>query len=542
MSEKNSFSKDLKKIKRFYGDDMASFAKENLSTFLETPGLLPDLLLKTFYPNKSLYKDLVYEYKTEEFAKYLHSFLCEKILLLDVNESPYELLRKKNYTLYHCHTEDEIQSFKKYYTEEEKLCTFRTNRLNTCHVFFAVRDDALELKREDFLYPSRQDDYGTSVIGIQFTRGNINLLSIKNRYNHIVINPDATFSNNLENIIGGLTRSFEKRYGYNINSNFRGFELSNYIKDSEDKFHKYNYCINNTYYTTNNAILNEEDNFFDKEKYIVCDYFVIDLVNNKISTFDKRINDSFVDYYTNISKINVTKEDDGKLITIYQDDEVSYIKLDKENKIIEYRNDYLKNVGDNFLYYNDSLKKLSLSNVVSIGNCFLCNNNSLEKVNLENVEYIGDDFFYSNNSLDSINFSKLKVIGDNFFFDNNLIDEVLLDHTVRVGNSFFATNRNMKKISMNNVMDIGNCFLHYNNSILELNFPNAIKIGDEFMFNNKVLERLYLPKTQYIGRSCLCHNYSLYDYDLSSINNVGKYFLLDHTDDKIKTKVYRKVS
>ena len=100
----------------------------------------------------------------------------------------------------------------------------------------------------------------------------------------------------------------------------------------------------------------------------------------------------------------------------------------------------------------------------------------------------------------------------------------------------------MKKISMNNVMDIGNCFLHYNNSILELNFPNAIKIGDEFMFNNKVLERLYLPKTQYIGRSCLCHNYSLYDYDLSSINNVGKYFLLDHTDDKIKTKVYRKVS
>ena len=35
--------------------------------------------------------------------------MCDKILLLDVDESPYELLRKKGYTLYHCHTEEEIQ-------------------------------------------------------------------------------------------------------------------------------------------------------------------------------------------------------------------------------------------------------------------------------------------------------------------------------------------------------------------------------------------------------------------------------------------------
>ena len=36
-----------------------------------------------------------------------------------------------------------------------------------------------EIKREDFTEPMRQDKYGTSVISIQFTRGDINTLSIK---------------------------------------------------------------------------------------------------------------------------------------------------------------------------------------------------------------------------------------------------------------------------------------------------------------------------------------------------------------------------
>ena len=32
-------------------------------------------------------------------------------------------------------------------------------------------------------------------------------------------NPDATFSNNLENIVLGLTKSFEEMYSLNINQN-----------------------------------------------------------------------------------------------------------------------------------------------------------------------------------------------------------------------------------------------------------------------------------------------------------------------------------
>ena len=123
-------------------------------------------------------------------------------------------MRQAGYTLYECKSEEDIQKFRKYYTDKEMLCTFTSgNRLRNNYVYFAVKDGADKLKRSDFQNPERQDAYGTSVLSIQFTRDASHTLSIKNRYNHTVDNPDATFSNNLDNIIPGLTNSFAKFYG-----------------------------------------------------------------------------------------------------------------------------------------------------------------------------------------------------------------------------------------------------------------------------------------------------------------------------------------
>lgn len=104
--------------------------------------------------------------------------------------------------------------------------------------FFAVKKNADEIKRENFTNPQRQDEYGTSVISIQFSKGTINDLSIKNRYNHSVNNPDATFSNNLENIKPGLTNSFEQHYGLNIcqQSKKEGAFLINAINTNDDAY------------------------------------------------------------------------------------------------------------------------------------------------------------------------------------------------------------------------------------------------------------------------------------------------------------------
>ena len=161
-------------------------------------------------------------------------------------------MKLAGYTLYECHTEEEIQSFKKYYAPDEALCTFKGNRLDTCIVFFAVKDNVDEIKRENFTKPRREDEYGTSVISIQFSRDSVNTLSIKNRYNHRVNNPDNTFYNNLDNIIPGLTHSFNQYYGLDINSNISSkLKLENFILGSDKKYHHYNIENQNIYFCSN---------------------------------------------------------------------------------------------------------------------------------------------------------------------------------------------------------------------------------------------------------------------------------------------------
>lgn len=192
------------------------------------------------------------------------------------------------------------------------LCTFNGGRLNRCYVFFAVKKNVDKILRPNFSNPQRQDEYGTSVISIQFTRGNTNTLSIKNRYNHRVSNPDATFSNDLENIIPGLTKSFEQEYNLNIRkSKVKGFEIPGYVKATDGKFYKYNYEINNIYYCTDNIIIDNfevVDKYTEKEKYVITDYFIIDLVNKKISLYDERIEDSFINEFKDIKKIEIVKD------------------------------------------------------------------------------------------------------------------------------------------------------------------------------------------------------------------------------------------
>ena len=220
---------DLKLIKKDYGEKLSHLCRDLFPTLLETPGLLYTALTNTFYPTKLLYEDLERFNSFDTFEDIVKSSIKaeETEQIEHKTKTPQELLDEAGYILYECHSEKDIQSFRHYYKRNdgivpkyipdtnpmsyngEELCTFNGNRLNRCHVFFAVKKNVDEIKREDFRgKENRQDEYGTSVISIQFTRDH-NTLSIKNRYNHTVSNPDATFSNNLENIIPGLTEAFE---------------------------------------------------------------------------------------------------------------------------------------------------------------------------------------------------------------------------------------------------------------------------------------------------------------------------------------------
>ena len=200
---------DLKVIRKKYGEKMYHFCRDSFPVLLEEPGKLSKLLMDNFHESHSLYNDIVTNKLESDFKNYIYSLVdVENNNAVIQIKSPEELMSEVGYDLFECYTEEDIQSYKKYYAPGEELCTFRGGRLHRCRVFFAVKKNVFDIRREDFKNPTRQDEYGTSVISIQFTKDGTNTLSIKNRYNHTVNNPDATFSNNLDNIIPGLTESF----------------------------------------------------------------------------------------------------------------------------------------------------------------------------------------------------------------------------------------------------------------------------------------------------------------------------------------------
>lgn len=59
-----------------------------------------------------------------EFKDHIYGLLeNKKEENVKTNKSPKELLSEAGYDLYECHSEEEIQSFKKYFAHGEELCT-----------------------------------------------------------------------------------------------------------------------------------------------------------------------------------------------------------------------------------------------------------------------------------------------------------------------------------------------------------------------------------------------------------------------------------
>lgn len=524
---------DLKLIKKYYGEEMMHFARDNFSTILEEKGKLIQIFENMFPHNKYLYENLSKPVSClYSFSEYINN--SYNSINTDKNnqikESPKDLLDKAGYILYECHNERDIQKFKKYYQSNEKLCTFNGGRLNHCFVFFAVKKDVDSIKRTD--NPKRDDLYGTSVISIQFTRGKTNILSIKNRYNHTVENPDATFHNNLENIIPGLTKAFEECYGFNIHQNSIIMNFpDNFILADDNKYYRSNVECNNIHFCSDNYIIDNgilNDKYHkEKERYIVVDNYIIDLKEKKVKNFFTRshyyiktpnVINEFIYSLSPIKDIKVINEKKEKIKTInfYLENNCSVtIKINKFNEMIYYENNFveeiennflpsnksletiimpnLKVVGDDFLYFNQNIKSLFLPKLKKIGDAFLYHNRNLKEIKLPNVEVIANSFLGKNLSLENINFPNLNIVGRCFLGENVILKDIKAPNLEIVDDFFLESNLSLNEIDLPNLRETGEDFLYFNENISQINLPKLEKAGNRFMRKNIKCEKIFLP-------------------------------------------------
>ena len=514
---------DEKSIRKHYGEATWKMCRTLFPSILEEEGLLFEIMSSTFAPTRSLPEAM----KSEEdllalkdliFSKF-HKDKKEKTTTEKTAE---QLFDEAGYILFpECKTEEEIQSFKRYYAPGEALCTFHGGRLNSCRVWFAVKKDVEKIIRSE--HPQRQDQYGTSVISVQFTRGKHSTLSIKNRYNHTVSNPDATFSNDLDNIAPGLMDVFTEQYGISMYDNSRFREVSGYVIAGDGKYYKTNVEIDGINYCENNVIIlaNGEVIKLDSSKILVENY-VVDFHNKTIRNLAGVSHDSFIE---SLGEIKTLRLEGQKIIVTPKEGEDIVIGINGRNEIVEYSNSNVKAIGDDFLRYNKQLASISLPEVKEIGDWFLLRNTELTSISLPKVKEIGDDFLPYNKQLTSISLPKVEEIGDWFLLRNTELTSISLPEVKEIGNYFLNNDEQLTSISLPNVKTIGNHFLYNDEQLTSISLPNVKTIGNRFLNHNKQLTSISAPKVEQIGDDFLLSNTELTSISLPEVKEIGDCFL-----------------
>lgn len=530
-------SNELKRIKKLYGEKFMHLCRNLFPTLLEKEGLLTKILTSSFSTNsRTLCQDILDLELEEDFKDYIYSKVDveKKEPEIITKKSPYELLEDIGYDLYECTSEDEIQSFKKYYRTGEELCTFHGGRLDRCVVFWAVKKDAEAIRREEFQKPQREDEYGTSVMGIQFSKIGKCTVSIKNRYNHTVNNPDATYGNDLDRIVPGLSQSFAEllsERGLEFDSSNKvTLDLSGYTVAGDGKYYKYNKEINGKYYCPGNIIIDHGKIIqLEPEKQVLMDCFILDKTTKTIKLYDESIGDCFIDAFEDIDKIEMKKSEDKQgetIITITQKNSQNPITIviNKNNQIVGYKNQDIINIGDNFLSNSDEIKRINLPNVKEIGNNVCCLGR-IEELNIGNLEITGDNCFTTCN-VDELNMPKLRQTGNGCFVRLDRLKEICLPSLERIGDECFTSfGENLQKISFPKLTIAGNDFLKYSINPSELNMPNIEQLGDNCLTSVLAnLHELSMPKLRKVGNDFLEIS-CLEKIDLSKLEQTGDSFI-----------------
>ena len=549
-----------------------------------------------------------------------------------ITKTPEELSKLAGYVFHRTESMDDVLVFKKDFREIEVLCTISrfldsgADRTKQNTVFWLRKNGAetilpsdlitneylqgdsigaglwreyLEikgLKNFDGTYnisslsKSRQDPYGISSMSVQIGKTGVDLdigdLSIKNRYNHKVESADATFENNLNNIIDGLHDAVYAIEGVAKKSNEKIKLPDGIVSDAKGNFFRFDRIINNVHFSQNGYMKDGVITIIDKSTQRMVDDYLVDSKSKQIksvtSDVPQLIRRNLVD---NINKISIEKNKisidttDGNLILDLQNgilikasgsianignyflsnnESLTSISLPNNTDIgdgfllnnksltsislpnnINIGSDFLRrnesltsislpnniNIGSDFLMYNKSLTSISLPNNTTISNSFLYSNQSLTNIELPKNVIIGNGFLSSNQSLTNIELPKNAIIGDNFLRRNKALASIELPNNTDIGNSFLSNNESLTSISLPNNIDIGTDFLVTNKSLTSISLPNNIKIGNDFVHQNESLTSISLPNNRSIGNSFLYNNESLTSISLPNNTDIGNSFL-----------------
>lgn len=554
----------FKQLKKHHGEQVAKDVRDahlddipNIVHILEFAGKNPVEIRELFPALREIYKmPTESEYVTDR--------------------SPLELLDMAGYYAWYVTNEQEQNAIAGYFRDtrsvehgmtdgnartdkNELLCTVGQNwddgrrRFDNNYIINAVKKEALgddKLPESEWHIkpsetPERQDEYGTSVISIQISKQG-GYISIKNRYNHTVPNPDATFNNNPDNIVLGLSDSIKKHF--DIEFSVVQYEIPEHFRMVHDQFLRFNYEVENVCFDENYYFQGSTITKIDKNSQMILDYFVLDKKNKRLLN-PAKVKDPAFDILAGLINgkpiKDVANPDNPKERIIYADG--IRVAATQGGKITELNLPNVTELGDGFLQYNDSIKRINIPSVKKIGNFFLNTNTALTEINAPSLQETGTYFLNANTEMHTMNTPKLQRVGNGFLMHNQKMTDLFLPELVQVGDSFLGYNRQIKSIYAPKLEFADNDFMMGNTELTEIILPRLQKCGNNFFANNRHVKsvflpelsvvagdfmrfnvecvELYVPKLKHVGNNFMCSNVGLTDVIFPELEETGGFFL-----------------
>ncbi len=485
--------------------------------------------------------------------KFLESLKRIEVVDENIDESPFELLDRAGYQSYEVTSFSEQNSILPYFEPEEELCTFcDPSRYKNYHIIHAIKKNVNEIKREDFLSPERQDEYGTSVISIQILKKG-GYIKITNRYNHKVENPDNTFNSNPDNIIKGLSSALKKYFNVDFSSQDEELPAGYLYADNQIlKYHheRLNIYIGDTWHYKDGAI-----HHLNSDTQIMVHDFILDLKEKTLT--------------------NVISDETTPLMRLIEE-EIYEKRLQLQNKK---GNKYLFANGAPILKLNEGtlnglylptlcrivmhgvinlpdLEEFSAPEVLCLEYASISNCPKLKYINLPKLSKVYDDCFDNMPLLQDVNIPQVLQNGK-IFFGGMLIDceqntlvnkgcftysfikalqKEMTGKTIVIKNdnaderTLFINNVPVLKernnqiyaIYMPTVQSLGENFLRDNQSVEVFEAPNVTTVYENGFQCCLNLKKLYLPKVEKMGKRCVSKCPMLTDVDFSNLKEIDR--------------------
>ncbi|MBR6412941.1 MAG: leucine-rich repeat domain-containing protein, partial [Alphaproteobacteria bacterium] len=452
-------------------------------------------------------------HEAEPIMEYLESLKEIKIEETGVYQDPLTLLDAAGYDAYYVTNLEEQNRIQKYYADGEKLCTFHDpHRFENYHIINAVRKDVDQIRREDFRgREKREDEYGTSVLSIQILKSG-GFISIKNRYNHTVDNPDNTFFSNPDLIIPGLSNSLRHHFNTDFSSSKSALPDSNYTLIN-GQIVRFNYELDNTYFGPNFYAKDGQIHHL-KDHEIMLGSHIFDMRTKTLSypgalyTFIKTEED------TEFEKAFL-KEIEGHKVILKKDKDGQHLFIRREGEKDPSKDIEILTVKDGVI------TALNLPTTTKIGNHFLeLTGASIKTFTTPRLEYMGSGCFYFPNSLTTLQLPNLKHLGDKCFGYLYSLKSLDLPALTEIGNRCFVSIGSLETLNLPSLTDMGDCCLRRSNNLKSLYLPALTHMGDG-CFDYPSVKTANLPALTTMGKGCFWRKKNLETAILPLLTQMG---------------------